>query len=66
MKRASYRDAIRWIAENDSAGDHNSLEEGPVSELITSVLVTDIFDVAPERVGKDVVRERKRLEAKDE
>lgn len=59
MKRASYRDAIRWIALNDSAGDDDALDPVVVSELITSCLVADVFGVSTERVGIDVVRKRK-------
>lgn len=61
MKRASYRYAVRWIAENDSAGDTDALEVGPVSELITTVLVADLFDVSPERIAADIIRERRRV-----
>ena len=58
MQRASYRAAIRWIAENDSAGDDDANDPVVVAELITSVLVADLFGVTAERVGVDVVRVR--------
>jgi len=60
MKRASYRYAVAWIAENDSAGDDNALDPEVVSELITAQLVADLFDVPPEKVGRDIVRYRKK------
>ena len=60
MKRATYRYAVDWIAENDSAGDDNALDPEVVSELITAQLVADLFDVPPEKVGRDVVRYRER------
>lgn len=60
MKRASYREAIAWIALNDSAGDSDAVELEAATHLITSALVADIFAVDQHRVGKDVVRYRKR------
>jgi hypothetical protein len=61
VKRASYRDAIDWIAQNDSAGDADALDEDVVSGYVTSVLVADLFDVAAQRVGADVVKRRQAL-----
>lgn len=58
MKRASYRDAIDWVAQNDSGGNSDALEPEAVSGLTSSCLVADIFDVSKERVGADVVRRR--------
>ena len=60
VKRASYRFAIAWIAENDSAADGDSRDPVAVSELITAQLVADIFGVEPAKVGRDVVRYRER------
>lgn len=60
MKRASYREACAWIAANDSAGDGpDAFDMDEVSHLVSSVLVADIFDVASEKVGLDVVRARR-------
>lgn len=61
MKRASYRDAIDWIAQNDSVTDEGCDEGGTVSELVSSQLVADIFGVEAMRVGADVVDRRKKL-----
>lgn len=61
MKRASYRQAIDWVAQNDSAGDSDALDVDAVSYLVSSVLVADIFDVPCDKVGKDIVRRRKAL-----
>lgn len=58
MKRASYKDAIAWIAENDSAGDIDALTPDTVHMLVSAVLVADIFGVDPDKIGKDVVRYR--------
>lgn len=70
MKRASYRQAIAWIAEYDSGLSEGALQAtgspDAVSELITSLLVADIFDVEPEKVGKDVVKYRKQHGWEDE
>lgn len=60
VKRASYRFAIAWIAENDSAADEDSLDPVVVSELITAQLVADLFDVPSEKVGRDIVRYREK------
>jgi hypothetical protein len=60
MRRPSYRAAVRWVAENDSAGDTDALDVGPVSELITTVLVADLFGVDPVRVAVDVIQVRGR------
>lgn len=61
MKRASYREAIDWIANNDSAGDPNAGDPDSAGHLVSSVLIADIFDVSTERVGRDIVRARVRL-----
>lgn len=61
MNRASYREAIRWIAVNDSAADDTANDPQTVSELVSSVLIADLFDVDSLKVGKDVVRARKKL-----
>lgn len=58
MKRASYKQAIRWIALNDSGADDTAHDPEVVAELVTAVLVADIFDVTSEKVGADIVRER--------
>ncbi len=59
MKRASYREAIRWVANNDSGGEDDALIPYVVGDLITAALVADIFGVSTDRVGVDVVRYRK-------
>lgn len=59
MKAPSYRDAIRWVAENDSGADPDALDPKAVSELVSAVLIADVWDVSSEKVGKDIVRIRK-------
>jgi hypothetical protein len=58
--RAGYRSAIQWIAENDSCADPGNMDPKVVSELVTSCMVADIFNVSNERVGEDVVKYRKK------
>lgn len=60
MKRASYRDAIDYIAMNDDPGDPEALNEEVVAGYVTVQLVCCIFGVESERVARDVVRYRKR------
>lgn len=60
MKRASYREAIEWVACNDSAADDGNDDPQTVSELVSSHLVADIFAVDVLKVGTDVVRFRKK------
>ncbi len=59
-KRPSYREAIAWIAVNDSAGDEDAETVSAVSGLITVALVADIFGKPDAEVGADVVRYRER------
>lgn len=62
MKRASYRDAVDFIACNDEA-----LETDPeaMQGVATVVLVASIFGVETDKVAKDVVRLRQKF-AKEE
>ena len=64
MKRASYRDAIDWIAQNDSAGEDDALDPEAAGSLVSAVLVADIFRVPSEKVGADIVRRRRVLRRK--
>jgi hypothetical protein len=61
VKRASYRDAIDFIAQNDSPGCFNADDPKTVSELVSSQLVADVFAVDAIKVGRDVVRRRAAL-----
>lgn len=55
MKRASYRHAVRWIADND---EPTIRDPEHIAYLVSSLLIADIFDVEPRRVGRDVARRR--------
>jgi hypothetical protein len=61
MKRASYREAIDWVASEDSAGDDNAFVPEDVQDLISAMLVSYIFDVPSEKVGRDIVARRRKL-----
>jgi hypothetical protein len=61
MKRASYREAIEWVALNDSAGVADARQPEIVQDLVSAVLVADIFDVPQSRVGRDIVRCREAI-----
>ncbi len=57
-KRASYRDAVDFIAQNDDAEE---LDPESVTGSLTVVLVASIFGTDAEHVARDVVRLRKQL-----
>ncbi len=56
-KRASYRDGVRWIAQNDEPGGQDVYT---VAELVSVLLLADLFGKDPEAVAKAVVACRKR------
>lgn len=58
MKRAGYRDAIDFIAQNDEAYE---LDPDNVRGLATVLLVSCIFGKNQDQVVQDVVRLRKKL-----
>ena len=62
MKRASYREAIRWIAENDDTEfmDKYAEMKDAVIESVTVAIVVDIFDVERARVLADLNRALKK------
>lgn len=55
MKRASYRDAVDFIAMNDESAEMDPEE---VIRLASVLLVSEIFAVSRERVTRDVIRLR--------
>lgn len=58
LKRASYRDAIDFIACNDESAE---LDPEAVRSLASVLLVASIFGTTIERVADDVVRYRKNM-----
>lgn len=59
MKRASYREAVQWIAHNDESYDTDT---DSIAGYISTLLIADIFDVEPSKVANDVLRERNKRE----
>lgn len=59
MQRASYRLGARWIAQNDNSGSPDTLAH--VAGYVSTLLLADLFGVEPERVAKDIQRERAKL-----
>jgi hypothetical protein len=55
LKQASYRAGVAWIAENDEPGDR---DPETVAELISTMLLADLFGAEPERVATDIIRYR--------
>lgn len=55
MKRASYREAVAWIALNDGNGDVDRLDARDIVGMISIALIADIFDVPQIKVATDVV-----------
>jgi hypothetical protein len=54
MKRASYRHAISWIAENDDTDWLGDNEAGEGIHSVSALLVADLFDVHPDKVARDL------------
>ena len=61
MKRPGYREAIEWVARNDSAGDDNALDAWEAGSLTTAIMLAHLYDVDSDRVGRDIVRKRRAL-----
>jgi hypothetical protein len=59
MKRASYREAIKWIARNDESANDDDIEA--TRDLISVSLIADLFDVAAEIVAQEVHRKRAQI-----
>lgn len=60
MKRAGYRDAVDFIAQNDAPGDGDDADA--IQSYTTVVLVASIFGTDPARVARDVARRRRHLD----
>jgi hypothetical protein len=58
MKRASYREAVAWIAINDDAGATYALDAEHLRIVVTVILIADIFGKDPVEVATDVVKFR--------
>lgn len=64
MKRPGYREAIAWIAENDSAGDDDPLDV--LDGLVTVCLVADLFRLDNKKVAADVFQYRQKQKQQKE
>ncbi len=61
MKRASYREAVAWIAENDEDASWSETSEiDGISTYISTLLVADLFGVEATRVATDIARYRRK------
>ena len=54
--RASYREAVEWIAENDNAGNGDTLDE--IAAYISTALVADLWRKDAADVARDIMRRR--------
>lgn len=57
MKRASYREAVQVIGDNDEAG---LTEFSDIVGMASVLVVASIFDVTQERVARDVATYRRK------
>lgn len=62
MKRASYREAVMWLALNDEAME---FDVDTIDSFVTTKVIADIFGVPSVRVARDILRKRKE-EARNE
>jgi uncharacterized protein YidB (DUF937 family) len=57
MKRAGYREAVQWIADNDDTEwVRNDKDTALGTPSVTACLVADLFGVDEERVRRDIKR----------
>lgn len=54
--RASYRKGVQWIAEND---DPCCVQQEDVAEMISTLLLADLFGKSPHAVAHDIVQYRR-------
>lgn len=59
MKRASYREAIKWMAYND---DTEWVEDDVPIPSVTAALIADLFDVSAETVTTDLLRQMTKMQ----
>ena len=60
---ASYKDAVKWIADEDAVGDtpkSMTFEQAfdAVDNILTVALVADVWGLQPQRLAVDVVKAR--------
>lgn len=59
MRRASYREAIKWMAYND---DTEWAEDEVPIPSVTAALIADLFDVSTETVTADLLRQMTKMQ----
>lgn len=52
---ARLRDAIEWIALNDSPGDPDANDVEAVSGLVSVLMVADLWKKTPEQIARRVI-----------
>ena len=62
MKRASYKEAIYWIAAND---DTDWIGDEFGSPSVTASLIADLFGVPAEKVTNDIKRQLKKIRTRE-
>lgn len=60
MKRASYKEAVFWIAANDDTEWLNPIDYVSTPS-VTACFVADIFAVSMEKLIKDIERQKKKM-----
>lgn len=63
MKRASYREAVQWLAYND---DTQWLHDAEPIESVSTALVADLFGTTVERVTKDLRKAVEKIQEGEE
>lgn len=61
-KRASYREGVEWIAENDDAGSDDAWDVERVAAYVSTCLLADLFGKSREDVARAVIRYRKKTQ----
>lgn len=59
MKRASYREGVDWIAQNDNAGEGDDTDV--IAGYISTLLLADLFGVEPGQAAVDINNRRAKL-----
>lgn len=59
MTYPAYREAVHWIAHNDSPADGPDLVG--IAGYLTTLLVADVWHRDPAQVARDVARVRRRI-----
>ena len=51
-----YRFAVAWIAQNDNAGNGDSIEE--IAGYVSTLLLADLAEKDPDKVARDIMQVR--------